>query len=199
MADDKNGRDKQAHNEEQRQRERALAEEIDRMDEAEPEIQPEDLADLETDLDAVTFPAAGSDIVAAVGDHEIEATSETITVEETIPDSESEVFDSPAAVRARVQRPTVAAEMKRIVETIDANDSLDFGTSQRDAYMKTLLALRAVDGDDDDEGVTAISDWIVGQITEKGKLPGSRGVRREAGKIARKQGHTVSSNDWLGV
>lgn len=199
MADDKNGRDKQGRDQERRQRERALAEELDRMDEVEPEIEPDDLVDLETELDAVTFPAPGAEIVAAVGDHEIQATSEPITVEEIIPDSEVEVFESPAAVRARVQRPTVAAEMKRIVEAIDTNDSLDFGTSQRDAYVKTLLALRAIDGDDDDECVSAISDWIVGQIADKQKLPGSRGVRREAGKIARKHGYTVSSNDWLGI
>lgn len=199
MADDKSGRDEQASNEEQRQRERALAEELDRMDEVEPEIEATDLVDLETELDVVSFPASGSEVVAAAGDHEIAVTDESITVEEMIPDAEAEVFDSPAAVRMRVQRPTVAAEMKRIVEAADAADTVEFGTSQRDAYMKTLFALRAIEADDDDEGVREIGDWIVDQIHAKGKLPGSRGVRREAGKIARSYGHTVSNNDWLGI
>lgn len=199
MADDKNGRENQAQHEDRRQRERALEEELERMDEAEPEIEPTDLAELESELDALSFPASGSDIVAAVGDHELTAADEHIAVGDLVPETESELFDSPESVRAQVQRPTVAAELKRIVEATEAAGAVEFGTSQQEAYLKTLTALRALDPGDDDEPIREISDWILEQITEKGELPGSRGVRRQGGKIARKHGFEVSNNDWLGV
>jgi hypothetical protein len=199
MADDKSGRDEQASNEAQRQRERALAEELERMDELEPEIEPTDLVALEAELDALSFPASGTDIVATVGDHELTAADEHVAVGDLVPETEATLFDSPESVRAQVQRPTVAAELTRIVEAADAAGAVEFGTSQQEAYLKTLTALRALDPGDDDEPIREISRWILDQITEKGKLPGSRAVRREGGKIARKHGYEVSNNDWLGI
>lgn len=196
MADDKNGREKQARDADRRQRKRDVAAELERWEETEPPVEAETFADLESDLESVAFPATGADVVAAVGDREVEAGTERYAVEELVP--EAEEFDSPAAVRERVQRPTVAAAMKRIV---DASEPLheDLRGSQYDAYELTLRELRAIDADDDDEGVRVITDWIVERIAEKGKLPGSRDVRREAAKFCRRNGYQVRNDEWLGV
>jgi hypothetical protein len=44
-----------------------------------------------------------------------------------------------------------------------------------------------------------IADWIVDQIDERGKLPSSRAVRRQAAKFCRANGYPVSADEWLGV
>jgi len=198
MADDKSGRDKQAHDEERRQREREITAELERGDEAEPPVDPSELAYFETALDAVAFPATGAEIVAAVGDREIEAVSGTYAVADLVPDVDGETFEEPTAVRLRVQRPTIAAAMKRIVEASDSLPDEEIGRSQRDAYERTFRALEAIDADDD-EGITVIADWIVERIDEKGKLPGSRDVRRQAAKFCRENGYEIRNDEWLGV
>ena len=197
MADNKGGRDKQAHDAERRQRERELATELERGDEIEPPVDAEQLADFESELKAVTFPATGSEIVAAVGDREIDSVEGSYTVEELVPDTEA--FDSPAAVRVQVQRPTVAAAMKRVVEASKTLRNTDFSWTQRKAYEKTFQELKAIDADDDDEGIQAISDWIVKRIRDKELLPTSRAVRREAAKFCRTNGYEVRNDEWLGI
>jgi hypothetical protein len=199
MADDKNGREDQAKSEDRRQRAREVATELERGDEPEPPIEAEPLADLESDLESLSFPATGDEIVAAVGDRELEASDGRYTIEQLLPAATVERFDSPVAVRKRVQRPTVATAMKRVVEATEKLRNVEFGTSQRDAYEKTFLALKAIDADDDDEGIRAIADWIVSQVEDKEKLPGSRAVRREAAEFCRANEYEVSNNDWLGI
>lgn len=199
MADDKEGRDKQAHDEERRQRKRDVAEELERGDETEPPVEATDLGDLETELESLAFPATGTEIVAAVGDREVDAADGTYTVEELVPDTDEETFDAPAAVRVRVQRPTVAAAMKRVVEASETLPNTDLGGSQRDAYEKTFRELEAIDADDDDEGIQVVRDWIVERIREKEKLPGSRDVRRRAAKFCRTNGYQVRNDEWLGI
>jgi len=44
-----------------------------------------------------------------------------------------------------------------------------------------------------------MGDWIVEQIREKEKKPGSRAVRREAAKFCRANGYEVRNDEWLGV
>ena len=199
MADDKSGRDKQARDEERRQREREIAAELERGDEAEPPVDTSELAYFETALDAVTFPATGAAIVSAVGDREIESAVGTYAVADLVPDVEAETFDSPAAVRVRIQRPTIAAAMKRIVEASAPLPNEELSASQREAYVRTFRALEAIDADDDDEGIAVMADWIVEKIRDDETIPGSRDVRRRAAKFCRANGYEVRDDEWLGV
>ncbi len=199
MADDKKGRDKQARDAEKRQRKREIAAELERGDEPEPPIDPADLADFERALESLEFPVTGAEVVAAVGDHELESPAEVYTVDELVPDAGAETFDSPAEVRTRVQRPTIAAAMKRVVEASDTLPNATLAGSRKNGYEKTFRELKAVDADDDDEGIPAIRDWIVAYIDDKGKLPGSRAVRREAAKFCRQNGYQVRNSEWLGI
>jgi len=199
MADDKRGRDKQAHDEDRRQRERELETALERGDEPEPPIPAAELGELEDALETLPFPTTAADVVETVGDREILSPEGTYRLEELLPKSDAETFDSPTAVSVQVQRPTVAAAMKRIIEASDELQEADFGGSRRDAYKKTLKALAAIEADDDDEGIDVITEWIVAQIDEKGKLPGSRAVRREAAKFCRSSGYEVGVDEWLGI
>jgi len=199
MADDKSGRDKQAHDEERRQREREITAELERGDEPEPPVDPSELAYFETELDAVTFPATGSEIVAAVGNRELESEAQVYTVADLLPDADLEAFDAPATVRDRVRRPAVATAMKRVVEAAETLESVDFGRSQRTAFERTFRALSDIDELDDEEGVRAIADWVVDRIDEKGSVPGSRDVRRQAATYCRKNGYEIRNDEWLGV
>ena len=197
MADNKSGRDDQADNADRRQRERAILMALERGDETEPPIEPEDLDEIETELDRLSFPVTGDEVVETVGDRTVDGQAGRYTIAELVP--EMETFQSPEEVVVRVQRPTVAAAMTRIYEAAATLSNTELGTSQREAYEKTLRELIAVDAVDDDEAVGTITDWIVGRIHEKEKLPGSRDVRREAAKIVRKSGYEISNNEWLGV
>ncbi|WP_280535973.1 hypothetical protein [Halopenitus sp. POP-27] len=199
MADDKSGREKQARDADRRQRERDIAEERERGDEPEPPVEADAVDELVSTMDPQTFPATGADVVAAIGDREIDAVDGTYTVEELVPDTDAETFDSPAAVRMRVQRPTIAAAMKRVLEASREIPNAEVSESQRDAYEKTFRELKAIDADDDDEGVTAISNWIVEESRENGKLPGSRAVRRQAAAFCRTNGYEIRNDEWLGV
>lgn len=199
MADDKQGRDKQSHDAEDRRRERDLETELARGDEAEPPVAADDVAEIEADLQEVTFPATGAAIVAAVGDHEVESVDKTYKVAELVPETDRETFDSPAAVRVRIQRPTVAAAMKQIAEAAAALPNATLGGSQREGYEHTLRELQAIDEDDDDEGVKAVGDWIVRQIRDDSALPSSRSVRREAAAFCRANGYEIRNDEWLGI
>lgn len=199
MADNKKGRDKKAHDEERRQREREIATELERGEQPEPPIDPSELGVLEEELEPLEFPVTGAELIAAVGNHEIESADEAYTIEELVPDTDAETFESPAAVRVRVQRPTVAAAMKRVLEASETVSDADLGGSQRDAYEKTFRELEAIDADDDDEGIQVISDWIIERIHETKTLPGSRAVRRQAATFCRANGYRVRNDEWLGI
>ncbi|MFW5917802.1 MAG: hypothetical protein ACOCRD_05275 [Halorubrum sp.] len=213
MADDKSGRDEQARDEDRRQREREIAaelergddelergdDELERGDEPEPPIDASELAYFETALEPVTFPATGAEIVSAVGDREVESTVGTYAVADLVPAVDWERFGSPEEVRVRIQRPTIAAAMKRIVEASDPLPNEELDRSQRDAYERTFEALKAIDTDDEDEGIGVVADWIVEQIGEKEAIPGSRDVRRRAATFCRSNGYEIRNDEWLGV
>lgn len=199
MADDKNAREKQARDEERRQRERAVAEDRRRHDEPKPPIDEADLSAVEAALDEVGFPATAADVVDVLGDQTLESVDRTYEVADLLPESDLETFDDPVEVRKRVEKPTVATAMKRIVEAATPLRDAELGRSQRDAYERTLEELVAIDAVDEDEGITVITEWIVEQIEETDDLPGSRDVRRRAAKYCRAQGYTVRSDEWLGV
>ncbi len=198
MADNKRGRDKQAHDAEKRQRQREIAEALERGDEPEPPIDPSELASFETGLESLEFPATGTEVVEAVGDQALESADGEYSVEELVPDTDEASFDSPAVVREQIQQPTVATAMKRVLEASEGLPEKLSG-SQYDAYRKTFLALRAIDADDNDEGIQVISDWILERIHDKEKLPGSRAVRRQAAKFCRNEGYEIRNDEWLGV
>lgn len=199
MADDKDGREKQARGADRRQRERAIAEELERQDETEPPVETGELDDVEAELESLEFPATGAETVAAVGDREIEAGDRTYEIRDLVPDTDAETFDAPSDVRRRVQRPTIAATMTRIVEANEANPNVDFGASQRESYEKTFRALKSIDADDDDEGVRVVGDWILEQIRDEGEFPESRAVRRKGAEFCRSNGYQVRDDEWLGV
>jgi hypothetical protein len=198
MGDNKAGRDDQADDADRRQRERDLATELERMDETEPPVEKARLDPVEEELGAVSFPASSSEVRAAVGDHTVESAAGTYTIGDLVPET-GVTFDSPAAVRVRIQRPTVAAAMKRVVEASAAVQGVSLGTSQREAYEKTFRSLAAIDADDDDEGIDAVADWIVEKTRDKGTLPASRRVRKEAAKFCRSNGYEVRDDQWLGA
>jgi len=199
MADDKRGREKQARDAQRRQQERDVDAALARGDEREPPIESADFEDLESALETLDFPVTGADVVAAAGDRTVHSAGRSYVVEELVPETDAESFDSPDAVRVQVRRPTVAAVMKRIVEASEALPNAEFSWSQRQAYELTFRALTAIDGDDDDEGVAVIGDWIVERIHEKELLPTSRAVRRQAAKFCRSNGYTVRDDEWLGI
>ncbi|MEE6209056.1 hypothetical protein U3A55_02640 [Salarchaeum sp. III] len=199
MADDKRGRDKQAQDADRRQREREVDMELERGDEREPPADEADLSDLETELDVLEFPATGAEVVAAVGDREIESVARDYSLADVVPETDADVYDSPTAVRAQVRRPTVAAAMKRVVEASRALQDAEFGWTQRNAYEMTFQELEAIDADDDDDGIRVVGDWVVDRIHEKDALPSSRAVRRRAAEFCRANGYQVRSDEWLGV
>lgn len=199
MADDKNGREKQARNADRRQRERDISAELERGDEPEPPVEATELADFESELESIEFPATGTTIVATVGDREIESDDGSYTIEELVPETDEEMFDSLDAVRVQVQQPTVSAAMKRVIEASKTLPNTDLPWSQRKAYEMTFQELHAIDADDDDEGIQAISDWTVERIRNKKKLPGSRDVRRQAAKFCRANGYQIRNDEWLGI
>lgn len=173
--------------------------ELERWDETEPSIDTEDLAELAEPLDELDYPVTGAEIVATVGDRAVDSAEGTFAIEELVPETDAEVYDSPAAVRVRLQRPTVATAMKRIVEASDGVRNVDLGGSQREVYEKTFRKLAAITPDDDDEGIRAVADWIVERIREDRSLPGSRDVRREAAAFCRANGYEIGNDEWLGV
>jgi len=199
MADDKRGRDKQAHDTEKRQRQRYLSEELERRDETEPEVDSATIDEFEGDLEEIEFPATATELLEVIGDREIKTTVTSYTVAELLPETDAEIFEESKEVRVLVQRPTIAAAMKRVVEASETLPNAELGRSQREAYEKTFRELKAIDADDDDEGIRVVADWIVEQIHEQEKLPGSRGVRRRAAKFCRKNGYSVRNDEWLGV
>lgn len=199
MADDRRGRDKQAHDAERRQRERELLEELERSDETEPPVDDTALDRLATDLSSLSFPATGEAVVEELGGVTVESPQGSYDIADLVPDTETVVFEDSAAVRLRVQRPTVAAAMKRIVEAAATVRRKPLDASQRSGYEKTLRALKNVAADDDDEGITVVTDWIIEQIEETDSLPGSRAVRRRGAEFCRANGYEVRSDEWLGV
>ena len=198
MPDDKRGRERQARNADRRQRERAVAAELERMDDLGPAVDEGELARFETQLEELAFPVTGTEIVSEMGHREIEAVDRTYTVSELLPAIDSETYDDPTAVRVEVERPTVAKALKRIAEEADRFQDAALRGSKRRTYEKTFRELVAIDPIDEDEGIEVVREWIIKQLQETGELPGSQSVRAQAADYCRKHGHEVRSDEWLG-
>jgi len=199
MADDKRGRESQARDADRRQRARDVLAQLERGEETEPPVPETGLESLQSELDAIEFPATGAEIVAAVGEVTLPAEEGPATVDALVPETDTETYESPDEVRLRVQRPTIAAAMKRIVEANAEATQDPLGASQWEAYEKTLRALKSIDADYEDEGITVITDWVVDRTHENAQPPGSRSVRREAAEFCRENGYEIRNDEWLGV
>ncbi|MDR5655637.1 hypothetical protein RH831_00370 [Halodesulfurarchaeum sp. HSR-GB] len=199
MPDDKRGREKQARNADRRQRKRAIASELERMDEPEPEIDEGELALFETALEELEFPVTATEVVFEMGHQELEGIEQAYSVAELLPATESISFNRPEEVRVQVQRPSIATALKRIVEETDSIQGASLTGSQLETYEKTFLELKAIDAVDDDEGIPVLRDWILESLRENGELPGSRGVRRRAADYCRENGYEVRNDEWLGI
>lgn len=199
MPDDKRGREKQARNADRRQRERAIAADLERMSETEPEIDEGELAFFETALEELSFPATGTEIVSEMGHRQLDAREDKYSVAELVPATDEETYGDPTAVRKQVQRPTVARAIKRVVEATESVQQTSLSGSQRETYEKTFQALKEINAVDEDEGIHVLTDWIVSELEEIGELPDSRTVRRRASEYAREQGYDVRNDEWLGV
>ncbi|WP_148416107.1 hypothetical protein [Haloferax sp. KTX1] len=101
MPDDKQGRNKQAANEEQRQRERAIQEARDRADEPEPGKQ---LGDLDDALEVQDYPTTTEQLVENYGGYEVETRGGWAPVDEVLASVDNEIYDSADDVRERIQR-----------------------------------------------------------------------------------------------
>lgn len=199
MGDDKNGRDKQAQDAENRQRERDMATDQSRIDESEPPAATTDADEFESDLESIAFPTTGTEVVATIGDYAVRAEAGRYRIGDIIPETEAETFDSPTAVHAQIQRPTVAAAMKQVIDASMTLSNTKFPYTQRKAYERTFQELRDIDAVDDDEWIQVMSDWVLERIEDKQKLPGSRAVRRQAAKVCRANGYQIRTDEWLGI
>lgn len=101
MADDKQGRDKQAADEERRQRERELQEARDRADETEPGTQ---LGDLDDALETHDYPIEAAELIEAYGDYEVETQKGWKPIDDVLAPVDNETYDSADEVRDRIQR-----------------------------------------------------------------------------------------------
>jgi len=191
------GRDKQAQDENDRQRKRELAAALERGDEPEPPVEPVAVEGVVAEVETLSFPASGADVLGAVGDRDLDADGRRFSIESLVPDTDVPRFDGPDSVRDHLRRPTVAAALKRVLEASDTPNGGKFEGSQYEAYERTFQELRAVDADD--EGTRVITDCILDRLEDKGSLPGSRDVRREAANYCRSNGYSVRTDEWLGV
>lgn len=89
--------------------------------------------------------------------------------------------------------------MQRIAAADDATPTeVDDREQQHEMYRKTLQALEDVDGDDDDEGITVVTEWIIDQLEETGKRPSSKAVRRRARDFCEHNDYELPDDSWLG-
>lgn len=199
MPDDKRGREKKARNADRRQRERAIAAELERMDDPEPAIDEGELAFFETALEELDFPATGTEIVSSLGHRQLDAGNESYSVSELVPTTETETFEDPRDVRVQVQRPRVARAIKRIVEATDSVPDTTLSGSKRTAYEKTFRKLLEIDAVYEDGGMNVVTDWVISKLQENGTLPGSREIRRRAAEYCRNTGYDIQNDEWLDI
>ena len=105
MPDDKRSRDKQAADEERRQRERELEEARDRGDEAEPihDEPGERLGGLDEALERHDYPTTTGALIEAYGDREVETRGGNKSLDEVLDQVDDERYDSADDVRSRIQ------------------------------------------------------------------------------------------------
>ncbi|WP_092887106.1 hypothetical protein [Halopelagius inordinatus] len=93
---------------------------------------------------------------------------------------------------------TVKSSLRRIAEVDDSVTERDDIEQQYEMYQKTLESLEDIDADDENEGVTVVTEWIVDQIETNGKRPSSKAVRQHGAKFCRNNGYEIPNDSWLG-
>jgi hypothetical protein len=88
--------------------------------------------------------------------------------------------------------------MDRIESAARTHKLIDAFRSRERIYRKTLESLKAIDADDEDEGITVVTHWIVGEIDADGELPSSRAVRKRAREFCRANDYEIRDDSWLG-
>ncbi|MFC6719319.1 hypothetical protein ACFQGT_03390 [Natrialbaceae archaeon GCM10025810] len=110
MGDTKSSREKQAADEERRQRERELEEALERDDETEPTRADPDadhrLGDLDDAFDDLDYPVASDELLEAYGDRTVESRDGWTSVDEAFEPVDDETYDSAADVRDRIRELT---------------------------------------------------------------------------------------------
>jgi len=105
MADDKRGRDKQAHDEERRQRERELDEALERGDEAEPaDALGAGPDEFEAILEEHEYPTTTDELVEALGDREATVRGSRRSIGDLLAPVDDETHESAADVRDRIRK-----------------------------------------------------------------------------------------------
>lgn len=104
MADDKQGRDKQAHDEERRQREQDLQEARERGDEPEPihDEPGERLGELDEALENHDYPTTTDELINAYGDHEVQTQDGWTPLNEVLASIDNETYTSAKDARKRI-------------------------------------------------------------------------------------------------
>lgn len=101
MADTKDSRDKQAQDQDRRQRSRALDEALERGDEPEPTTIPSWLDEALEDHD---YPTTAERLMVAHGSHEVETPAGSESLREVFASVDDESFDSADEVRDRLRQ-----------------------------------------------------------------------------------------------
>lgn len=104
MADDKRARDKQAHDEERRQRRRELEEARDRAREEAPMQRRADrrLGDLDEALERHDYPTTTAALIEAFGDREVQTQGGTRSIAAVLGPIDDELYESADDVRRRI-------------------------------------------------------------------------------------------------
>lgn len=104
MADDRQGRDKQADDAERRERERAVEEALTRADEVEPSRDDpgEQLGALDEALETHEYPTTTEELVEAYGDYEVETQRGSASLGDVLAPTDDQTFASADEVRSQV-------------------------------------------------------------------------------------------------
>lgn len=79
-------------------------------------------------------------------------------------------------------------------ESVSGQESIQ---ERMDVYMNTLEELDDLTPEDDDEGVTVVTQWIVDRMAERDEYPRSVDVRDRAAQYCRENGYEVPDGSWL--
>jgi hypothetical protein len=93
---------------------------------------------------------------------------------------------------------SVTAAMRRIEGADDTDVEPNDREQKYEMYEKTLRALEDIDADDEDEGITVVTNWIIEQIETEGTLPSSKAVRRRAERFCQRNEYAVPASEWIG-
>ena len=104
MADNKKGRDKQADDQERRQRERELTEARDRAGEVEPPLNHPDheLGDLNAALETIHYPTTTDELIEVYGDRTVHSQRGSTAIRNVLALIDNETYDSADEVRTRM-------------------------------------------------------------------------------------------------